>query len=224
MLAVVARGLRELKDRVVFVGGATVDLYIDNPAGAPLRTTDDVDCVIAIASRVEYIKLEERLRALGFSHPLDDPKAPICRWRYSHILVDVMPLDEAVLGFSNRWYPEGAERAESRTLPDGQEVAVFTLPYFLASKIEAFRGRGKGDFYGSEDIEDIVSVLDGSDDVLGKLAGASESAKAYIKKEFRALMGDESFAQSVQGHLGPQGGSGRARGVLNLMGEIINKF
>lgn len=223
MLAAVARGLRELKGRVVFVGGATVDLYIDKPAGAPLRTTDDVDCVIAITSRVEYIKLEERLRDLGFSHPLDDPKAPVCRWRFSQILVDVMPTDETVLGFSNRWYPEGVERAESRTLPDGQEVSVFTLPYFLASKIEAFRGRGKGDYYGSEDIEDIVSVLDGSDDVLGKLAGASEAAKGYIKKEFQALMGDELFAQCVQGHLGPQAGSGRALRVLGIVREITDQ-
>ncbi|MBU6430598.1 MAG: hypothetical protein KGR26_16385, partial [Cyanobacteria bacterium REEB65] len=223
MLAVVARGLRELKDRVVFVGGATVDLYISNPSGSPLRTTDDVDCVIAITSRLEYNKLEERLRALEFTHPMGDPKAPICRWRYAGIIVDVMPLERSVLGFSNRWYPEGVEHAEKRTLPDGQQIEVFTLPYFLASKIEAFRGRGESDFYGSEDIEDILSVLDGADDVQGKLANASEGARAFIGVEFRSLLGDDLFVQSIPGHLGTQAGPGRVQRVLKIMSEVVQQ-
>ena len=105
-----------------------MDAKIEPPAGDPLRATDDVDCVIAITSRVAFAQLEEKLRSLGFTHPMDDPKAPICRWRFSGILVDVMPIDAGVLGFSNRWYPEGVEHAEKRNLPDGQEVSIFTLP------------------------------------------------------------------------------------------------
>ena len=39
MLAIVARGLREMKEKVVFVGGATVELYLTNPGGEPVRAT-----------------------------------------------------------------------------------------------------------------------------------------------------------------------------------------
>lgn len=221
MLAVVARGLRELKERVVFIGGATVDMYITSSAGDPLRATDDVDCVIAITSRVAFAQLEEKLRSLGFTHPMDDPKAPICRWRFSGILVDVMPIDAGVLGFSNRWYPEGVEHAEKRNLPDGQEVSIFTLPYFLASKIEAFLGRGKDDFYGSQDIEDIVAVIDGAEDARDKILGAPETVRAYIRKEFGALLRNEVFTQSVTGHLGPRAGAGRVQRVLRILQEIV---
>ena len=70
MLAVVARGLKDLKNRVVFVGGATVDLYITSPGGEPLRVTDDVDCVIEITSRTDYRALEEKLRALKLMRDL----------------------------------------------------------------------------------------------------------------------------------------------------------
>ena len=220
MLALVAHGLRDLKDRVVFVGGATVDMYVTNLAGEPLRTTDDVDCVIAITSRVAYNELEEKLRALGFTHPLDDPKAPICRWDFSGILVDVMPTDASVLGFTNRWYPEGVEHAEKRTLPDGLEVSVFTLPYFLASKIEAFLGRGKGDFYGSEDIEDIVAVIDGAEDAAGKVRGATDAVQAYIREQVAALIRNELFVQCVPGHLGMKAGPGRAQRALEVLREI----
>ena len=220
MLSVVARGLRDLKDRVVFVGGATVDMYVTNLAGEPLRATDDVDCVIGITGRVAYHELEEKLRALGFAHPMEDARAPICRWKFSEILVDVMPMDAGVLGFSNRWYPEGVEHAERRTLPDGQEIAIFTLPYFLASKVEAFLGRGRGDFYGSEDIEDIIAVIDGAEDVREKVFAGPETVKAYLREQFAVLLRNELFEQSVTGHLGPKTGAGRIQRVLEVLREL----
>ena len=198
-------------------------MYVTSLAGEPLRTTDDVDCVIGITSRVAYNELEEKLRALGFTHPLDDPQAPICRWKFSEILVDVMPMDAGVLGFSNRWYPEGVEHAERRILPEGQEISIFTLPYFLASKIEAFLGRGKGDFYGSQDIEDIIAVIDGAEDARGKVLAGPETVKAYIREQFTALLRNEHFEQSVAGHLGPKAGAGRiqwALQVLRLLAEV----
>lgn len=222
MLAVVARGLKDLKDQVVFVGGATVDLYITNPGGEPLRATDDVDCVIEITSRGGYRALEEKLRDLKFTHPLDEVHPPICRWRFSGILVDVMPTDAAVLGFSNRWYPDGMTHAEKRTLPDGQEIAIFSLPYFLASKIEAFLGRGKNDFYGSQDMEDIVTVIDRAEDLRDKVIGAPKAAKTYIGEKFGSFLGNELFVQSVTGHLGPGVGPKRLERALELLRGLAN--
>jgi hypothetical protein len=45
----------------------------------------------------------ERLRALGFLEDTSEG-APLCRWVHSGTILDVMPLDEKILGFSNRWY------------------------------------------------------------------------------------------------------------------------
>lgn len=152
MLAIVAKGLKGLKERVVFVGGATIELYV-LPAAAEGRATDDVDCVVELASRVKYHDLEQELRSLGFKHPIL-PGAPICRWEYSGISVDVMPTEGKVLGFNNRWYAEGIANTRKAELPDGQQIEIFSVPYLLASKIEAFGDRGRGDFLGSRDIED----------------------------------------------------------------------
>lgn len=43
MLQTVSKGLGELKDEMVFVGGAVAELYADNPAASEIRTTFDVD-------------------------------------------------------------------------------------------------------------------------------------------------------------------------------------
>lgn len=80
MLAVVAQGLRGFKEKLAFIGGATIDLYISFPADAASRPTDDVDCVVELASRGKYYAVEEELRSLGFKNSLG--KGPVCRWEY----------------------------------------------------------------------------------------------------------------------------------------------
>lgn len=77
MLQTVANGLGELKDEMVFVGGAVAELYADNPAASEIRPTIDVDCVIEISSRLQFARLEENLRARGFKNDTSEG-APIC--------------------------------------------------------------------------------------------------------------------------------------------------
>jgi predicted nucleotidyltransferase len=221
MLASVARGLGPLKKDAVFVGGATIELYIAGQAGLKIRPTDDVDCVVEVVSRAEYHKLEERLRELGFKHPMAE-KAPICRWKYEGILVDVMPIEGKILGFSNRWYPEGFETSVLTKLPDGQEIRIFALPYLIASKLEAFKDRGNGDFMGSTDLEDIVAVLDGAPDFQEQIERASEPLKAYLREGFEEFIRDERFLDALEGHLPPAGRQervSRARAIIEKLSK-----
>lgn len=209
MLSLAARGLGPLKEEVVFVGGATIELYLAGQAALNVRATDDVDCVIEVAARTGYHKIEEKLRSLGFRHPVAED-APICRWGYRGILVDIMPLDGEVLGFSNRWYPEGFESSIPARLPDGQEIRIFSLPYLVASKIEAFKGRGRDDFMGSSDMEDIVVIVDGAEDFQQRIEQSPESVRRYLQDGFREFLADGRFLDALTGHLPPAAGPGRA--------------
>jgi hypothetical protein len=141
MLQTVADGLSELKDEMVFVGGAVAELYANDPAASDIRPTTDVDCVIELSSKMAHAKLEEDLRTKGFAH--DTSKgAPVCRRVYKGIKVDVMPADSKVLGFSNKWYPEGIDNKITKVLPDGNKIFVFPPEYYLAAKFEAHKDRG----------------------------------------------------------------------------------
>lgn len=51
--------------------------------------------------------------------------------------------------------------ATLHSLSGGIEIRLVSAPYFLGTKLEAFLGRGDGDFMGSHDLEDVVSLLDG---------------------------------------------------------------
>ena len=63
----VHNALGDLKDQIVFVGGATVALYSDR-ATYEVRPTDDVDILVEIYTRKQYAELEEQLRLKGFQN------------------------------------------------------------------------------------------------------------------------------------------------------------
>jgi hypothetical protein len=200
-LIVVAKRLGPLRRRAAFVGGATLELLISDAGAGPIRPTDDVDVVVPVGTRREFlVDLSDELRRAGFKHDMRE-NAPICRWIVEGITVDVMPTDAAILGFTNRWYAAGVQHAQHIELEPGLGVRVLTAPYFLATKIEAFKSRGHGDFLGSSDLEDIVSVVDGRPELLMEVAASANELRNYLAREFRLLLETPDFVESLEGHL-----------------------
>lgn len=202
MVERVADRLGGMRSRVVFLGGAATGLLLTDPGAPPMRVTKDVDVIIQIGGRLEYRAMEKDLRALGFK-PDQSQGAPLCRWMIEDMLLDVMPTDPALLGFSNRWYPEAMQQAMIHALPGGIEIRLVSAPYFLATKLEAFRGRGEGDFMGSHDLEDVVSVLDGRVSVVEEVAARGQNLRCYLAETFQAFLKDDRFIPSVRGNLPP---------------------
>jgi hypothetical protein len=112
-----------------------------------------------------------------------------------------MPTDERVLGFTNRWFTQAIRTAESVQLPSGQTIRLVTPPLFLATKLEAFRGRGGGDFLTSHDLEDIITLIDGRHELLDDVRASASSLRAYIAHEITALLQNPEFNQALPGHL-----------------------
>lgn len=191
--------LRPLLGELVFVGGCTTGLFLTEPAAGGIRLTKDVDAIVNVATYAQYAALSERLRALGLTEDTTEG-APLCRWRYRDLLIDIMPLDEHVLGFSNRWYPSAIESAEVRSV-GGLAIRLVTPAYFVATKLEAFHARGAGDFTASHDIEDIVTVIDGRSEIVGEIATATSEVRDYIASEIRALVDDRDFIEALAGFL-----------------------
>ena len=117
--------------------------HITDKAAPAKRATKDIDIIVEAASIVAYHKLEKKLMQLGFFQKIqkDDP---ICRWYVNDIMVDVMPTDENILGFSNRWYPPAIKSSVTIELEPILEIKIVTAPYFLGTKLDAFFGREKG--------------------------------------------------------------------------------
>jgi hypothetical protein len=142
LLTEAARFLKPLLGELVFVGGSTTALLITDKAAAEVRPTYDVDAIAEISSYAAYADFSERLRGCGFTEDTSEG-TPICRWRQKKTILDVIPLDPRILGFSNLWYKPALDSAVVHELEPDVRVRVVTAVYFCATKLEAFAGRGR---------------------------------------------------------------------------------
>lgn len=215
MLDRAAEALGPLVAEVVFVGGATIGVWITDPAAPEPRPTLDVDVVVEVASRGRFAAFEERLRRRAFYE--DQDSGVICRWRHraSPLILDVMPSDPEILGFASRWYGTVVREPRNHDLPSGRSVSVVAPAMFLATKLEAFRGRGQSDFYGSRDFGDVVTLLDGRAETVDDVRRAPSGVREYCTAEFRDLLADRRFVDGVYGALrGDAASQGRAQTVV----------
>lgn len=200
MLCRVAEALRALDIDVVYVGGATIALYLDPYAASQVRVTLDVDCVVPISTLTGYQALEGRLRTLGFRHCKDED-APICRWNYQELIVDIMPIDDNVLGFGNRFSRLGFTLAQNCEVAPGIVIRTLTPPYFFASKIEAYETRGSRAPYESKDLEDLIALLDGAPELESEMAAADDEVRDRVAEWANRLVRDPLVRDLVEGHL-----------------------
>jgi predicted nucleotidyltransferase len=198
-LRAVSSALGSWKDKVIFVGGATVSLYASRPLAVSIRPTDDVDVVVELVSLSEFYDLQEHLLKLGFRHDMESNI--ISRFLLQGLKVDFMPTDPAILGFSNRWYPGGVKTAIECELNNGSSIRIFTPAYFIASKLEAFKTRGNSNLYTSHDLEDIIFVLDHRDTIDEEILNSDTEVNNYLRNEFAALLQNPSFEEALLGHV-----------------------
>ncbi|MGI8542912.1 MAG: hypothetical protein ACR2MD_05460 [Aridibacter sp.] len=221
MLRVAAENLGDLKDELVFVGGCTTELFITDEGAAEPRQTKDVDAIVEASSYTEYINFSEKLKAIGFNEDTSED-APLCRWVKGITILDVMPLDEESLGFTNRWYRPALETAENREFITGYTIKVVSPVYFCATKMEAFHGRGNNDYLGSHDLEDIIAVIDGREEIAAEIKNASDEVRQYITGKIISWLKNDKFLDALPGHLGSSSDKSRLGILLKRSKQIAN--
>ncbi len=194
----VANALDNLKEKVVFVGGATISLYPDRQV-FEVRPTDDVDVLIEILNYQNRVDLEEKLRGIGFSHDIES--GVVCRYKINGIVVDIMPTNDISIGFSNTWYPEGFNQAIDYIIDEGCKVKILSAPFFIATKFEAFKGRGKNDGRTSSDFEDIIYTLENRASIWDEMNNTNENLRNYLRIEFQNVLNNPNHFEWIDGHV-----------------------
>ena len=222
-LKAAARALGPVREEVVFVGGAVAGLLITDEGAASPRPTFDVDVVAKVGTYLEYSNLGERLESLGL-RPDPSPGAPMCRWTAGEALIDVMPLDEGILGFSNRWYELAMQSAWQTELEPGLPIRVIEPVCFLATKLEAFLGRGEGRLVDSHDLEDLLAVVDGRETIVAELDGVAAELRSFLHREIGCLLERRGFADAAAGFLLPDAASqARLETVLDRLRGLAGR-
>jgi hypothetical protein len=212
----VAEGFGNRLNEFIFVGGAVAGLLVTDPLAPVPRPTADVDVVVDVVSYVDLTILSDHLRENGF---IEDPSGPICRWNLGGLRVDVMPTrPNNPLGFSNRWYPDAVAGAWAFKITPNISIRVISGVHFVATKLEAFGDRGKGDFMASHDLEDIIAVVDGRPTIVDEVARVSDSAAAFVRQRLDDLLNEADFTDAIAGHL--PGDEGSQRRLPIVLGRL----
>jgi hypothetical protein len=204
-LRAVASRLNQLGQNYAFVGGSIVNLLVDDPALSTARVTDDVDVILEVLTSERYSETEARLRRLGFAHDTRE-NAPMCRWTLEGLTVDIMPTEGASLGLNTAWFAEALLAATDKEIAHTR-LRLISPAAFLATKLVAFADRGRGDFYSSHDLEDLITVIDGRSTIVDDVASARSSLRAYIVMTIGSLIENPGFQEALTGHLPGDSGS-----------------
>jgi hypothetical protein len=222
-LEAAASVLGPVLDEVVFVGGATIYLWITEPGAPPTRATDDVDVVCEVATRTEYYRLGDRLRERGLQEAVGEPV--LCRWRSAEprLVLDVMPTDPDILGFSNPWYEQAISTAATISLDSGAGIRAATPVSLAATKICAWKGRGQGDLLRSLDVHDVLTLIDGRPELIEEIKSASPTLRTYVEDELTELRAEPYFDYAVDGATATYGtlGEERARLVRTRLDDLL---
>lgn len=179
-------------DSFVVVGGcapATYDLGV-----VRLRETRDVDVLVFASSYGQWNERVETFLRKGFRHASDSQVQS--RLVLDDLKVDVMATPFRELGF-NPWY-EGAFAARVRDPSTGLQV----IPplWFLATKLEAWKSRGRGDPSASQhDLEDVVTVLRGSEDTWNDLIVGQERVHRFVRFELLEIANRTDASEVLAG-------------------------
>ena len=195
----VAEKLNSVGLNFVFIGGGIIGFLIDDPLAFPVRVTKDIDVVLDVLTDPGQIVLEEKLRSTGFTHDMSE-NAPRCRWCLDNVKVDVLSIKDRFSGMNMNWLKETLE-APQKIEDDGNILNVASAPCFVAMKLEAFNDRGRSDYFGSRDMEDVISVVDGRASLIEEIKMSDRKVMEFISESISDLLKKPDFIISISGHL-----------------------
>lgn len=154
---------------------------------------------IVEAGCAAFHQLENELAERGFAREMTSEV--ICRWvhRESGLLLDLMPVDDTLLGFTNSWNAYAVQSAESVEIAEGVRIRLPSAVAFVATKLEAFAIRGKGDILASHDLEDVLNVVNGREQLAEEMAGAPASLRAFVARTIAGLPAQPDFMNVLPG-------------------------
>lgn len=220
-LVLVAQELGDLRQRIVFIGGAIAPLLHTDPPFRQARITSDVDAIIATGSYVEAQRVQDELARLGFRRDLADPRH-LHRWvGAGGVPFDLVPAGDHLGAASGPIDRLAVETAVSTTLTTGLTIRHASAPGFLALKWAAYQDRGRKDPLYSDDLLDILALLASRPTLVEEVAAAPMELRAYVAEQSKTFLADPNAEDLFAGHLNnAQDPAATIAAVRAIMGEL----
>lgn len=197
-----------------------LELYASDPSAPELRPSREIDCLLNIETAGEFLAWEHALEARGFRKVARNDPSANQAWRYEDVTLTFTYPNFGAKSSFNRWYQDGIFHSLPYKLPSGTMIRIFSPPYVIATKIEAFQNRGNQDFRLSEDFEDIVYLLDNRVELKEEVLSAYYEVRNYIRSHFDFFLASGDLEEGLAYVLPLGSGTARIRKILRFMEEF----
>jgi hypothetical protein len=215
-----ARALAPIREhQFVFAGASIMHLLLDDPAAPPPRSTTDVDAVVDVLTYGQWDMLRRRLAAFNVHVRADIlvGKARHCLFYLDELQLDIMPVRMPQLGCPSRMLELGFLFAEPHEIEENLTILTLSAASMLAAKLEAFADRGSRELPVSDDLEDVVALLDGRMHIEAEVNDAEPETRHFIGFALRTLLSNSHVLDLVSDLLRD---GGRERRVLSTMRRL----
>ena len=121
----------------------------------------------------------------------------------------------------------GARPCQDSVAAIGQRIRAISPPYLLATKLEAWNGRGGGDHLRSHDLEDVIALVDGRAEIVDEVGDAPNDLVSFLSREVTTLLDQPRFLDTVDGTvvgLGRSGSGGRSGDEDRVDDIVLPRF
>lgn len=212
--------------RFVFVGGAAVPLYADTVTFESFAPTKDLDVVTAITSEEDFLRIRRLMRQSDFVPDSEAGMTPPedtlrFRWWYEkRFKVDILSTRFDVDGNHARWFRAAWKGAFCQTLPGGTRLWLANPAAFVASKLDAYAGRGNGNLLGSKDFAEVLYLMAARSSLVAEIEKADVELRLYVTSTLKSLASNSAFQQSIAAQFHDD--NKKAEAVREKLSYLIN--
>src|SRR5262245_52529386 len=212
-IAQVADALGDLRERVIFIGGAIAPLLQTQPPFPRARPTKVVDGIAATTSYRDMEALDQALRARSFRTP-PPPSGSDARYDQTTVRLhvhkwlapggiefDLVPSGSHTGGTGSSWDQFALEAPETVELRPGLSIKHASAPAFLAMKWAAYRDRGIAAPLESTDLEDILALTASRPGLPDEVATSPPAVRAYVREQTAEFLRNPDAGDLLAGHL-----------------------
>lgn len=195
-LAITARAIEPILNRVVLAGPPVVDLLMNDPAVRPNALTFAADSTLQLLSTSMIDRLGIDLQKLGLARIGRTARGD--RWRViDQVAIDLIQVRADDGDPAQVWL----EYATLLTLPfavdEGLTYRIAGAPAMLALECSAFASGG-GSALDSEEIERVVLLVAGRTEIERECAAAPPELRSYIAGELGRLSKNDTLQLLIQ--------------------------
>lgn len=212
-LVSVARDLGDLRERVVFIGGAVIPLLATEQVLGRIRATSDVDAIAATRSYADADALAGAMRGARFTP--DVGGAHLHRWRSPHgVIFDLVPAGRHAGGTGSA-VDLAVLASPLVTMANQIRIRHAGPAAMVALKWHAYRDRGDGQPIYSHDVQDMVALLAERPQLVAECQEAPPPIGRSAMAALQALAQDPDLDDILAAHLGSAMDPRSARRVVH---------